>query len=339
MAWVAGGLLFLLLPLATQAAAPAATPRQQKMLDALQDSSELAQAWGEPRAVLSVMEDSLRRWALLRRCLPRSTDTRLFMPAYRRYVETVGGAFYRYLREPAGVGARLQGHKQDLWAIDQLSDEQYARSLWMLTSVEMAWIRKIDDLGWALDMLLDEMTDVSTGLGNVALLTAFKQVLVRTGQLEPVLVALGKADPSLPEAFMSLELPWPVPAEKWEHWQDLARRLQAHGDRIREAYWNSWPKRVRMQLDIYQDDPLFLFQERARTAEEAWVSRKAKSRDGEPDAAALTDTERLGRRIFFYFGEPASKEPDPDLLKAYEWLRQRSQAYVDTNKAQICGSP
>ena len=53
--------------------------------------------------------------------------------------------------------------------------------------------------------------------------------------------------------------------------------------------------------------------------------------------AALTDTERLGRKIHFYFGETGTQRSDAELIKAHDWLRRESQAYIDAHKSQICG--
>lgn len=93
---------------------------------------------------------------------------------------------------------------------------------------------------------LENLTDVSSGLGNIALLAQFRQSLIRTGQVKPVLAAL--------------------------------------------------------------------------------------------DTATLNDTERLRREIYFYFGGAQAKKADAERLKANDWLRQRSLAYLDQHKAKMCGN-
>lgn len=330
-------LIFLILPLDAHAADFAITPHQQKMLDAMRNTSEFKQAWNEPWA-LSTMEDSLRRWAFIRRCLPRPDQARLFEPAYRKYVATVGNALYLRLQAPAVAGGMLW-QRQALWAIDQLNEVQYAHSMRLLTSAHFARLRAINDLGSALSEVLGNLTDVSSGSSNVALLVRFKQTLVQTGQLEPVLTALGKVDPNLLEAFTSLEFLWPVPADKWEQWEGLALNLQVHGERIQEAYWNSWPESMRKQLERYRDDPLSANLNRAQEAEQAWSHKKTQMQGANVDVATLNGAEHLGRQIYFYFGEPRTEALDAELLKIFDWLRQQSMAYIDEHKAQMCGSP
>lgn len=329
-------LIFLVLPLGAHAADSPITPRQQRMLDAMRSTSEFKQAWNEPWA-LSTMEDSLRRWALIRRCLPRSDKVRLFEPAYRKYVATVGNALYLRLQAPAVAGGMLW-QRQTLWAIDQLSEAQYAHSMRLLTSADFARLRAINDLGSALSEVLGNLTDVSSGSNNVALLVRFKQTLVQTGQLEPVLAALGKVDPNLLEAFTSLEFLWPVPADKWDQWESLALKLQVHGERIQEAYWNSWPEPMRKQLEGYWDDPLSANLDRTQEALQAWSHKKEETQGANVDVATLNDAERLGRQIYFYFGEPRTEALDAALLKIFDQLRQQSMAYIDEHKAQMCGS-
>lgn len=339
-AWVMWMMCWLLaLPLIAQAAAPSATPRQQKMLEAMRNSSKFGQTWNEKRLLFSSTEDTLRRLALIRRCLPRPDHTRFFQPAYRQYVETVGGAFYRYLQQPIGAAAGAVGQQRALWAIDQLSEAQYKQSMLLLTSADLADARAVADLGWALGSVMTEenLVDVSSGYGNVAMLAQFKQTLIQTGQLEPVLAALAKADPALPEAFKSLEFLWPVPADKWDEWQHLALLLEKHAERIQDAYWANWPEPLRKQVEMYLDNPLFDNVDRAQEAEQAWSTRMALSRGADLDVAALTDTERLGRKIHFYFGETGTQRSDAELIKAHDWLRRESQAYIDAHKSQICG--
>lgn len=330
-------LIFLVLPLGVHAADSPITPHHQRMLDAMRSTSEFKQAWNEPWA-LSTMEDSLRRWALIRHCLPRPDKVRLFEPAYRKYVATVGNTLYLRLQAPAIAGGMLW-QRQALWAIDQLSEAQYAHSMRLLTSADFARLRGINDLGSALSDVLGNLTDVSSGSSNVALLVRFKQTLVQTGQLEPILTALGKVDPNLLDAFTSLEFLWPVPADKWDQWESLVLELQVHGERIQEAYWNSWPEPMRKQLEGYWDNPLSTQLDRAQEAEQAWSHKKERAQGANVDVATLNDAERLGRQIYFYFGEPRTEALDAELLKIFDQLRQKSMVYIDEHKAQMCGNP
>ncbi|CUJ58503.1 Uncharacterised protein [Achromobacter xylosoxidans] len=333
--------IWVQLALPAQATEISVTPRQQNMLTAIWNTSEFAKSWNESHFVFSSMEDSLRRSALIRRCLPRPDETRLFRPPYRQYVETVGVAFYRYQRKPAGSAARILGQRGTLWAIDQLSEEQYEHSMRLLTAADFAKARAVVDLGWTLGSMTtpENLIDISSGYRNVALLALFKQTLVQTGQLKPVLAALGTADPTLPEAFASLEFLWPVPPDKWNHWQDLAFRLEKNSERIQLAYWASWPEPMRKQVDTYLGNPLFKHIDDAQAAEREWASRMRNSHDAHVDVRTLNDTEKLGRQIYFYFGEAKEKDSDAELLKAYEWLRQQSMAYLDTHKEQLCAKP
>lgn len=330
MCWI------LALPLAVHAAAFSPTPHQQKMLDALQKSSIFARAWREPWLILS-MEDTLRRWVLVQRCPSRLDNSRLFLPAYRRYIETVGGAFHRHLQESSSLALIMPTQQGMLWAIDQLSDAQYEHSMRLLTDADGATVRTLTDLGRALATVTENLIDASTGAHNIALLAQFKQTLIQTGQLEPILTALSNVDPHLSEAFASVEFLWPVPAEKWGQWETLAFRLDIEGERIQMAYWESWPEPVRKQIEAYREDPLFANLYRAQEASKAWSMRMNRFSNPAVDMTTLTDAERLGQKIHAYFGESKAQEADFALLQAHDWLRQQAQAYIETHKSQICG--
>ena len=331
---VAVACLSVLWPAAVNGAEPSITPRQHTILSAMQYSSALMQEWSEPRAKLLGLEDALRRFALLKRCVPKPAATRLFVPAYRRYVDTIGGAYYRYSNEPVGPGALAR--KPTLWAIDQLSDSQYQRSLWWLTNDEAARARAARDLALALNDVIDNVVDVSTGANNLPVLVAFQQTLIRTGQIDPILAAIRKVSPREASTFESLSTAWPVPAAQLEQWENLAMWIGVFGERIERAYWDGIPEPTLTQLQQLLDDPLMMNLDRAQEAQLAWQAKARILSQSQPDPRSLNDAERLGREIDFYFGDPVSDDNGAVMLKAHAWLQEKSMAYIDANRADMC---
>lgn len=330
--------LSILAPMAAQSAEFKITPRQQKILDAMREGEPLMRVWDEPSFKYGTQEAEFRRMTTLMRCGRWSKADRLFAPAYRRYVDTVGGAYYRYVRSSPAAAAF--GRKRELWAIDQLSEVQYLRSLDWLTRADAADARAAREVGLALGDVMQNLIDLSSGAISVPLLVAFKQALIDAGQVEPVEAAIRKVDPDMAAIFESLDSALPVPDAVERKWTDLAWWMMEKASvRIEEAYWQGIPEPTLSKLAELLDDPFIVNLDRAQEAMAAWRVKKMGRPVAEIDLAGLSDVERLGRQIDFYFGDPDAEESDELLLEAFNWQRKEAAAYIKANRAELCGTP
>ena len=325
--------------MAAQGAEIQITPRQQVILDAMREGESLMRVWDEPRFKYGLQEPEVRRVALVMRCGKWSSrPDRLFAPAYRRYVDTVGSAYYRIVRGSPRVVAF--GRKRELWAIDQLSEAQYLRSLDWLTRADAADARQAREVGLTLSDAMRNLVDVSTGTASVPYLVAFKQALVDSGQLEPVVSAISKVDPEMGVIFQSLDSDMSVPDAVKAKWGKLAWWMMSEATaRIEEAYWQGIPEPTLSKLVQLLDDPYIANLDRAQEAAVAWRAKKSGSAGAEIDPAGLSDLERVGRQIDFYFGGPDVEDSDELLLEVLNWHRKESAAYIKANKAELCDTP
>ena len=330
--------LSILAPMAAQSAEFKITPRQQKILDAMREGESLMRVWDEPRFKYGMQEAEFRRMTMLMRCGRWSKADRLFAPAYRRYVDTVGAAYYRHVRSSPAAAAF--GRKHELWAIDQLNEAQYQRSLDWLARPDAADARAVREVGLALGDAMRNLIDVSEGVANVPFLVAFKQALADTGQVAPVAAAIKRVDPDMAAIFESVDSTLPVPDAVERKWADLAGWMMGKASaRIEEAYWQGIPEPTLTELAELLNDPFIVNLDRAQEAMAAWRDKKQGHIVAEIDVAGLTDVERLGRQIDFYFGDPDAEESDEVLLETFNWQRKEAAAYIKANRAELCGTP
>lgn len=325
--WRGIAVLALAWPLWAQAGAPAVTPRQQQLLAAERNSSPVYKAWRERFAVLISIEPELQRAVLFSRCA-KPGGSRLLDPAYRAYAETVGGTYYRYLQRSGPASAMADTAK--LWAIDQLTEAEYQRSLRWLTSDDTLPLRSARDVGTILSQYLRNSVDVSSGELNLAALLAMKATLARAGQLEPVVKAFAQVDPSKAALFASLATEIPLKDEQSRQWYEVAAWLNKAAKPVQTAYWAAVPQAL---IGAMAEDA---FDDRLNQGTQALQAYERKGPVADAETHALNDEQRLGRTIAHYFGDPASDEIAQVPVDAHNWMWKQAQAYIAKHRAAMC---
>jgi hypothetical protein len=325
--WFGAAVLALAWPLLAQAATPTITPRQQKFLDAQQNPSPAHAAWHERYVVLIHIEPQLQRAVLFARCAKPGGE-RLLDPAYRAYVETVGGDYRRYLRSPGPASAMT--NTAALWAIDQLTEAEYRQSLRWLTADDTLPLRNARDVGANLVQYLEHAVDVSSGQQNVAALMALKAALVQAGQLDPIVKAIAHVDPAKAALFESLGTEIPLDPDQIKQWYEVAYWLDKSANQVLKAYWSVVPQEWFRSM---AEDPFNL---RFGQGMRALTAYQRRGRVEEKDLHTLSAEELLGRKIAYYFGDLASDEVAAVPVDAHNWMWKQAQAYIARHRAAMC---
>lgn|GEM_PF-3870912 len=325
--WFSAALLALAWPSLTQAATPAITPRQQQFLDAQKRPPSVYEAWRERNIVLIQAEPQLRRAVVFSGCAKPGAE-RLLDPTYRAYVETVGGAYYRYLQRPGPASA--MANTRALWAIDQMSEAEYQGALRWMTSAETAPLRNARDVLGMLQQYFTESVDPVEGQQNVAVLMAMKKTLVQEGQLASVVKAFAQVDASKAALFESLETDIPLTSDQLSQWYDVAYWLDRSANPVFQAYFSAVPQAW------FHAMAQEVFNQKLSQANHALKAYQRRGRVEESELSTLTEEELAGRKIAYYFGDLASDDVAKVSVDAHNDMWAQAQAYIAKHRAEMC---
>lgn len=311
------------------ASTPAISARQQKFLDVQQNPTPFYTAWVERLVVLTQIEPKLRDAVESARCASPD-DARLLDPVYRVYVETIGAAYYREIQRPGPALALTSTAK--LWAIDQLTDAEYQRSLRWQTDARTSSLLNARDVGDALVKYLQNAKDPYSGKQNVALLMALKTTLIQTGQFDLVVKAIAQMDPARAALFESLSTEIPLSHDQVDQWYEIADWIFRSADPLVTAYFSLVPQPWMSEM---ADDP---FNVRLGTAVRALRAYERRGHVSERHASSLSSEEQIGRKIAYYFGGLAADVAAQASTEASERALQHARDYIAQHRDVMCKS-
>jgi len=288
------------------------------------------------RILVGQVEGNLRQILLNKGCAPSRVNApdRLFHPAYRQYVESVGRRWL--LDKPA---ADVFSNTALLYALEQISDSDYQDSIYRLSDPKLAEPRTISDIFTKLSWFFsDELGDPGADdlvYRKLAMLTAFKESLENSSHSDHFDRAMSAIDKDTAETFKALPLSLSTPVDT--KWIELAAWFSGteKRDRLYAAILGEMPAETVAAVVHYQESPLLTHMGDAYEAVSGWQTRAAR------DQPVATAQETLGRDIAEkYFGGSLDTEIARYLLHAYEvHLANLAHIHIGMHYRELCGTP